>query len=184
MEKQNILIIAIPKSASTSLVYTLKDLHHLSNKDIIKKHTYPSEENLNILRNKKKVILLRKPEECRKAIERGINSLIINEDEKESWLDIDYEGIYNGWLKNIDKKTLLIWHDKLIQEPKKEINKIEEFYGLKKSSRVKLSKINYSRGEIGKIKRFLFKKLKKIELFRRVRNKYFPEKLKRITMAH
>ena len=184
MEKKSILIIAIPKSASTSLAYTLKDLHPSLDGEIVKEHIYPSKENLNNLKDKKKVVLLREPRECRKAIERGIKSLIIKEEEKENWLEIDYERFYNGWLKNIDKKTLLVGHNKLIQEPKRVINKIEEFYGLKKSRRVKLSKMNYSRGKIGKLKRFLFRQLKKVELLRKIRNNHFPEKLKRITMVH
>ena len=178
-----ILIIPIPKSASSSLTYALKKAHSSDNIDIIKKHLMPTKDNLNHYKNQKKVVLLRDPKGCMGAIKRAMDNSITqdNPDDEDSFFNYPYEGFYNGWINNIDDKTLLIFYKDLIENPKKTINKIEEFYGLRKSIKVKLPKLNYSRSKLTNLKRKVLIQIRKIKFLKNIRNKYFSEELKRIT---
>lgn len=181
-----ILLIPIPKSASASLANTLRNLHGFNKEELVKMHYFPNKENLKVLKNQKKVVLLRDPRACLEASKRAIDSLITPEEreDKEGFLVYDYEGFYNGWIENIDKNTLLIHYKDLIRNPQAVINSIEKFYGLKESKNVKLSKLNYSRSKTGHLKRRIFIQLKKIKLLRNIRNTYFPERLKTLTMVN
>lgn len=183
VEKMKILIIPILKSASSSLAYVLKKLHNLKHEEIAKKHLMPTKNNLNDYKNQKKVVLLRNPEKCRAASQRAVDSLITPEEfgKEDGFLKYPYEEFYDGWINNIDNKTLLIFYKDLIENPKRTINKIEEFYGLNRSKKVKLPKMNYSRSGAMNLQRKIFIQFRKIKLLRNMRNNYFPEELKRLT---
>ena len=100
---------------------------------------------------------------------------------EDGFLKYPYEEFYDGWINNIDNKTLLIFYKDLIENPKRTINKIEEFYGLNRSKKVKLPKMNYSRSGAMNLQRKIFIQFRKIKLLRNMRNNYFPEELKRLT---
>lgn len=196
------LIIAIPKSASTSLMDTLGRIHKISaqqlfkselplpkeisilhkfhsdmreyskqeieiftqNNRIYKQHIPPTKNNLSLLRNKKKVILLRNCDEIICAYWSAINSGISkkrNEKEflevssKEEWINAsrktglydDLKFFYSGWLKESNNKNcLIVTYNQLIQNPKKVINEIENFFNLLISKDfIEISKKNYSK---------------------------------------
>ncbi|SDR69328.1 sulfotransferase domain-containing protein [Christiangramia echinicola] len=180
------LLIAIPKSASSSLLATLDKLHpeigtvqdfsfrhnkiperskqihrvhsdirELSSKElekfqdpevIYKQHIFPSENNIQLLQDTKKVILLRKPEEILHAYKRGArknhNSLPPGYSDKMKGKDLlrkskedgflaDLHFFYNHWYKTQkDPNTLIIQYLEYLDHPKKIINKIEGFLGL------------------------------------------------------
>ncbi|WP_339903471.1 sulfotransferase domain-containing protein [uncultured Cyclobacterium sp.] len=182
------LIIAIPKSASTSLMLTISKLHNLNAKQdfsftdnsipdncnilysfhgdirelksidflkmkntVVKQHLYPSSNNLNLTYNVKKVILLREPSEIVLAYRRGaiksihnlLNGYSVKMTEKE-WLDqAKNDGLFSDlnffckeWInKSNPKTTLFVSYRDYVDNPKKVINKIEEFYGLKITAR-------------------------------------------------
>jgi hypothetical protein len=178
-----IIIIPIPKSASSSLAHALKKLHSHENVEIIKKHIMPTKDNLDDYKNQKKVVLLRDPQGCRSYSKRGIDNSITqdNPNNKDSFFNYSYEEFYDGWSNNIDNETLLIFYKDLIGNPKKTINKIEKFYGLRKSTEVKLPKLNYSRSKLINFKRNIFIQIRKIKFLKDIRNNYFSDELKRIT---
>lgn len=194
------LLIAIPKSGSTSLMATIGSLHkiravqdatfinhpkpensafiHKNHSDIreltpetvkkfksgkvfYKQHIFPSDNNLNLLNEVKKVVLLRDPVEVLLAYRRGAHKKIhnlldgfsINATEEE-WIeyarqvglldDLKYFG--EKW-KNASnpQNTLFIEYHELISEPAATVNKIERFYGLPVHDHVVLKKKRYSR---------------------------------------
>jgi len=196
------LIIAIPKSASTSLMDTLgkvckmpaqqlfkkelskpkelpilsnlhSDMREYSSKEIdiftqnnkiYKQHIPPTENNLLLLRDKKKVILLRNCDEIISAYWRAENSGIhsnfkkihnLEVSSKEEWIKAsrkaglydDLKFFYKGWLKESNSKNCLtVSYNELIQNPKKVINEIEFFFDLPITNHsIELSKKRYSR---------------------------------------
>jgi hypothetical protein len=194
------LIIAIPKSASTSLMDTLGRLHKkpaeqktdliannpisdefkfihkyhrdmrelnidiikkLSNKNsLYKQHILPTKNNMELLKNTKKIILLRKTKEVIIGYKREFNKTndaynrkdfrVCNTD--KDWIDKAkkiglFDDLFNfnqRWKKD-DSDKLIIYYDDLIKNPKKEINKIEKYFGLPQSKKVVLSKKRYTR---------------------------------------
>ena len=200
------LIIAMPKSASSSLLHTLADLHGLEKPDftqlwlslsfsgefpvfhrqhgysmrelddsavnailkpniICRAHILPSRNNQDLLRNKKKVVLLRDPVDVVMAYRRGtVNGThrmqsvmdFAGCQSEEDWLERaqrnglmrDIVGFYRGWLRHEGEK-LAISFDELVSHPTEAINKIEEYFALPQSKSVQLKKYNYSR--IGQI---------------------------------
>jgi len=195
-----LLIIAIPKSASTSLLKTLGKIHNLktiqsnkfqnnakpdgtivlhkyhtdvrrigkqnidkfNNSEIIyKQHIYPSENNQLLLKSVKKVVLLRDPKEVILAYRRGIKKKVHNNVEgfsegmsENEWLKgadnigltSDLNNFFNLWKKNRDEFTLIVHYDRLISNPTNEINRIEDFFNLRRTDyKVKLSKKRYTR---------------------------------------
>lgn len=228
------LIIAIPKSASTSLMDTLGKIHKIlaqqtfkkelpkpkelsilfkfhsdmreySNKEIdiftqnnkiFKQHIPPTKNNLSILKNRKKVILLR---DCNGIIDgywRAMNTGISkkrNEKEflevssKEEWIEAsikaglydDLKFFYKGWLKESNSKNcLIITYNKLIQNPKKVINEIENFFDLPITNHsIELSKKKYSKFNFLVI---FFRKIRlksKIINFLKITKLYKPAKI-------
>lgn len=196
------LIIAMPKSASSSLLHTLADTHALEIPDysqlwlslpfsgefpvfhrqhgysmreldvsavkailrpniICRAHILPSRNNQDLLRNKKKVILLRDPAEVVRAYRRGtvkgthyMQSVMdfAGCQTEEDWLERaqrnglmqDIVNFHRGWMDHEGEK-LAISFDDLVSRPKKVTNKIEEYYDLPISKSVQLKKHNYSR---------------------------------------
>ncbi|WP_081212335.1 sulfotransferase domain-containing protein [Salegentibacter sediminis] len=179
------LIIAIPKSASTSLMVTIGELHkleavqdfsfrensppkssnkiHLVHSDIrelsqneidkfsrkdtfYKQHIFPSANNLKLLKNLPKVVLLRNPKEIIMAYQRGAkrnyNSLPPGYDTKLKKEDLiikaKRDGFYNDLVYFYDnwnhqtnnRNTLIIYYNDFLKNPKKVINEIEKFYNL------------------------------------------------------
>ena len=200
------LIVAIPKSASTSLMETIGKLHEipsyqdfsfknnvrpshckyihslhsdvrdlsLSQGDMFnkkttlyKQHIFPSENNLAILNNQKKVVLLREPNDVVLAYRRGVISKVHNPlpgyskklSEKE-WIELsdsngllaDLEFFYNRWRQENRKKkgnSLVVNYEDYIADSKKVINKIESFWELPLTNKeVKPLRVRYSRGTL------------------------------------
>ena len=196
------LIIAIPKSASTSLMDTLGKIHKIlaqqlfikelpipkelsilyklhsdmreyskkeidiftQNNKIYKQHIPPTKNNLLLLRDKKKVILLRNCDEIISAYWRaeisGIHSNFrkkfnLKVSSKEEWFEQskksglynDLKFFYKGWIKESNNlNCLIVTYNQLINDPKKVINKIERFFDLHISKDfIELSKKRYSR---------------------------------------
>jgi hypothetical protein len=194
--KIKMIIIAIPKSASTSLQKTLSKLHGfkfplktINEKDIrrnlkkiisdrnflYKGHIFPSKKNKKILKDCKKVVLLRNPLDCIKALQRGKKAFIHREDSHNN-LDSDFfNGFYNGWINESDEKTKIIKYEELISNPKRVINKIESFFDLPKSKKVKLSKAKYSRSTALTLLRMIYFKLSKIKYIPEIKKRFFPK---------
>jgi len=192
------LIIAIPKSASTSLLYTLgKELNFpaeqifgkasssnsfqylaklhsdIGNYDmdffekvlhpykIFKQHIPPTENNVNLLRGSKKVVLLREVNDIILAYKRGANAEVHNllkgfdkswSDQKwlslakEAGLYTELEQFFNLWKKEEGLNTLIIDYNDLIKNPAIVVNQVLRFfeYPLQLKS-VNLVKARYSR---------------------------------------
>lgn len=216
------LIVAIPKSASTSLMTTLERLHKLKSKQvgfpknkkikeinyldkfhsdirelkknqikdfeskkiIFKQHIYPSKNNLTLLKNTKKVILLRDPEEIINSYFRSEKKYVHQKKEfanlktkiaflkkiKQLGLYEDLKSFRNKWEKQ-NKNSLIIEYKELTSNPIKTINNIEKFFDLEMTKKVKLDKkrysrtkkpvqiiINYTKIKLMKIKKLFFQK--------------------------
>ncbi len=196
------LIIAIPKSASTSLMSTLGHLHNLPycqnrfktrkppenltllpkyhtdirelHKDdvatingsnrIFKQHISPTERNLSLLKQTKKVILLRPPHEIIEAYFRAekrhlqkqlpefAHCKTLGDWQKEArkiGLIDELKWFHNRWEKhaaNNKTKNLLVPFETLVTNQDKTINRIENFFHFPLSTQaVELYKKRYSR---------------------------------------
>ncbi len=195
------LIIAIPKSASSSLVETLCENHGYVNatadineifakqevpgvkllykyhslpeldqeltdkifspeKNVYKLHMFPTENNKEMVRGKKKLILLRKPEDIVLAEKRAEAAYIHNKrndfegcETAEDWIQRarengfyqDLENFVGGWRGLDDKATLYVTFEELIADPQKTMNRVEAFFELPQTRTVKLKKLRYSR---------------------------------------
>ena len=195
------LIIAIPKSASTSLMLTLGKYHNLEAKQdlsfsknksaencqilyklhsdvreltdndvkllsipsaINKQHIYPSSNNVSLLSNIKKVILLRPPDEIILAYRRGavnkVHNLLPGYSSKmteNEWLEKSKsDGLYSDltffckeWKEKAkSENTLFIDYQDYVENPNIVLNEIEKFYGLAVTQqKVKTIKARYSR---------------------------------------
>ena len=194
------LIVAIPKSASTSLMKTLGDLHGYRAKQIsfrtapvpsemnllykyhsdmreisreqaetfgihdriYKQHLPPTENNLAKLQPIKKVILLRNidhiVEAYFRAEKKGIHehrnefqSCETIEEWKTKAKDIgltdDLERFRTRWIREAEiapDNNLMRTYKNLVEKSKAVVNRIETFYKLPVSRRVRLSKKRYS----------------------------------------
>ena len=194
------LIIAIPKSASTSLMKTLgrlynlnakqvyfkdspipkdefriiwkyhSDMRHLPEKQIVnmaddkknifKQHILPTDQHICYLKNSKKVILIRNPEDIvlsyRRSQIKGLSARRIEFDgciSERDWIkragDIglikDLNLFYKGWFNSIGDKLIIHYND-LIKDTACEINKISRYWNLPESKRkIKLAKERYTR---------------------------------------
>ncbi len=194
------LIVAIPKSASTSLATSLCELHGLTNataninqifkhrqppgvqflhnyhalpvvdpelartvyedeKILYKLHVFPNDESLRNLRGRKKVVLLREPEEIVMAEKRAIESLIHSRrdefadcNSEEEWLERareiglyqDLRQFYDRWQNEAGDDTIVVHYADLIGSPHEVINRIERFMGWPVSKDPTLSKERYS----------------------------------------
>lgn len=189
------LIIAIPKSASTSLMRTLaslytkkgvqkmkgkrvkcknypllgkyhSDIRDIESSDILnerfvqKQHYPPTPHNRKILKNVKKIILLRSPLEVIEAYQRAhIKKLHKPKEEfsrcstseewvhqaKEIGLYEEVKQFYEGWKEVSDSLTLTITYEELVDSPKSIFRKIADFYHLPFKPKATLSKARYSR---------------------------------------
>ena len=135
----------------------------MDHEKIYKQHISPTKNHLKLLRDCKKVILLREPEEIIAAYYRADRKKLHKprpefQDCKtiEDWknrahqngLLEDLNWFYSQWLKescNYPENNLVINYSELINDPKQAINKIEVFYNLPISKNVKLEKERYSR---------------------------------------
>ncbi|WP_457559306.1 sulfotransferase domain-containing protein [Candidatus Harpocratesius sp.] len=210
------LLIAIPKSASTSLMSTLGRLHNIPAKQIyfpdapvpketkflhklhgdirqiddetvkkfqnahiiFKQHIFPSPNNIQKLKNIKKVILLRKPKAIIESYFRtqktrlmsNIASIYEYEDQKSFEDYILKKGIledlsifYNQW-SSCSENSLIIHYQDLILSPNKVINQIEEFWSLPITNRkIFLDKKRYTRTVPGIVS--IMETIKKIKTF-------------------
>ena len=195
------LIIAIPKSASTSLMKTLGQLHQLPAQQeyqldtlaapagsrvlhqyhsdmgeltlaevdkwtaadqIFKQHVFPSPNNLALLRDHPKVVLLRDPEEIALAYRRGahkrvhplLNGFTLEMSETE-WLAqarrigllADLDAFTERWLEHsLPDKTLFLRYEDYVANPKASINAAERVFGLPITQEsVTAAKARYSR---------------------------------------
>jgi hypothetical protein len=197
------LIIAMPKSASTSLVTTLCRLHGMEDQtpmirrqllvdlpiassysvffrlhadmreltstgvslmtqeDVFcKVHLPPTENNQSLLKDYKKVILLRKPEEVIRAYKRGEDSGVFPMKSldfvfcvtEEDWLrKAGRTGLleqirmfYDGWMHHSGEKLLISYED-LVNHPQQTVRAIEAYWGLPLSEEVVLDKQRYTR---------------------------------------
>ena len=191
------ILIRIPKSAGTSLLKTLSKLHKFNFEEIDKEHLFPHKKNIQKFKNHKKIILLRDPNEIKGAIQRGIDNYIHNSDTCDNWGKIKanflindftkqndknkditklFEDFYFGWLKNIDRNSLIVTYDELISNPKKIVNRIEGFLEIPKSSRVILAKERYTKSKIKKHFRLIYFNLRKVSFLRKFRRKLSGKK--------
>jgi len=214
------LIIAIPKSASTSLMHTLGSLHNLpfcqkrfgnrqfpdnlillpkyhsdireltgedvSDMDTVdmafKQHIPPTNQNIDLLKYTRKVILLRPPVEIIEAYFRAEKRHLqkqrtgfehcktISDWQTEAvrtGLLEELEWFYETWMEyalNNKEVNLIVTFKDLVENQSETINRIEEFFQLPISTqKVKLSKKRYSRHN--KILYALRKKLPRIFSF-------------------
>lgn len=195
------LIVAIPKSASTSLMLTIgkyqnikaiqdfsvrdnpppktcNKLHQLHSdireltesnveqlskpQKINKQHIFPSPNNLQLLSNVKKVVLLRSPKEIVLAYRRGaiknVHNLLpgydIKMSEKEWLKKSKSDGLYddlsfffNEWKTKANaENTLFVNYTDYLKTPNKVINLIETFYHLPLTNqKITTIKARYSR---------------------------------------
>lgn len=195
------LIVAIPKSASTSLAATLSDLHkvpfiqqklfdfpcpsstklihswhsdmrelseefveNLSSKSKIwKQHIPPTPNNIRLLAQHKKIVLLRNPKDIVAAYYRaeikGIHaprSEFLSCHSSLDWLNVSHDnGLYNdlnwfyeNWEEEVNSNpdnNLLIDYSTLLNDAQSTINSIENFLELPLSDNVSLLKRRYSR---------------------------------------
>lgn len=191
------LLVAIPKSASTSLLSTLGELHdmearqiffpenkiprgvrvlhrfhsdirHLTQREvdrfsdpttIYKQHIYPTEANKLSLKQIKKVILLRKPRDILLSYFRSKKTYVSEgypgmekcksetewlEKSKEIGIYQDLEFFYEEWIGCDD--ALIVHFEDLIAQPKRTINRIEDYWGLEHTERqIALQKKRYTR---------------------------------------
>jgi len=203
------LIVAIPKSASTSLVHTLGEIHSMPSKqeflelkdykipneyevlasyhsdvreinqlildewnrsDIFyKQHIPPTPNNLKLLKNIKKVVLLRKPEDIilayRRADTKGLHEKrkefigCVSENDwiekaREIGLYTELENFYSGWISK-SANNLIIYFDKLVDEEQATLEKISNFFSLRiNKTNIELKKYRYSK--YNSLQRFLF----------------------------
>ena len=192
------LLVAIPKSASTSLMHTLGTTHNLKytmhfewdgslcsghkayhqqhnfgwelnerivdfwrTSDILfKVHVFPSENNRQLLRDVKKVVLLRKPVDIVQAYRRGhetgvyrsrlnvFHGCVSPEEWHEKALASGLLGslkyFYNAW-KAEKQNVLHIEFDDLVQDTASTVRKIEHFWSLPESKIHSLYKRKFSR---------------------------------------
>jgi len=196
------LIVAAPKSASTSLKNTLCRAHGLeaveeglwnlpisseffcysrlwpahmrelnlstveiitSSEKVARFHILPTNNNLKLLSEHRKVILLRSPIDIlysmRRAIKLGLQSrmptdFLYCKDSNKSWLDRATKiGLLDDMYKFNDKwrhhkgDKLIIEYDELIADPHNKIKNIEKYFSLKCSGTTTLRKDNYSRSK-------------------------------------
>jgi len=221
------LIIAIPKSAGTSLSMTLAKLHNLefdeglthynqikngniielrhgsmgnvkkgdikkfkNEKIIYHEHLFPTKDNIKNLKNQKKVILLREPEEILhswwRAEQSGIHSKhpmlkncktekgYVEKAKKLGALKI-FKDFKQGWEKAKTKDDLIIYYKDLMKNPQQIINDVEKHFDLLQSENIKLLKIRYNRGN--KLRKFfkkIYAKLSKINFLLKIKRKLFP----------
>jgi len=192
------LIVSIPKSASTSLMDTFGKLHALPTRQIdltshetpddfrsmsyihpdvktltcedvqlfsredflYKQHIVPTDNNLRLLKNLKKVVLLRNPYDIilayRRGILKGIHGKKMDFEKRESegeWLQraeknrllFEIKSFYKKWHSVSDHNTLLIEYRDLMENPQKIINSMEQFWNLPVTDEsFSLSKKRYS----------------------------------------
>lgn len=211
------LLIAMPKSASTSIMITIGKLHDINakqemnfstqpypdeckilfkyhsdirelspetvelfkqNNSLYKQHIFPSINNIDLLKNEKKIILLRKPKDILLAYRRGSHkkvhtlldgfSLQFNEKEwinksTECGLLNDLEYFHNKWVKESqNKNTMTIEYVDLIENTKETINKIEDFFSLPiTKSKITLERSRYTRRN--PIHNFIYNSTQKIK---------------------
>lgn len=193
------LIIAIPKSCSTSLASTFANINNLLfqqtshkqnntnrcksnnlfrihsdmieyeeseinkfvNSNIVyKQHIFPSENNLNLIKKTKCVILLRKPEDVINSYRRKYafdGSHVMNKfglkqsDTYKRYLETFIKfGLYQD-LVNFNQRYeeiqscnhLIIYKDDIINDTDTTINKINEFFGFPKKTNINLQKKRY-----------------------------------------
>jgi len=195
------LIVSIPKSASTSLLDTFGKLHalpsqqltfkHYEKSDLFpllgkyhpdakllgsselhefalddklyKQHVLPTADNLSLLKNIKKVVLLRNPYDIVLAYRRAeLKSIHGKKSEFEGkvtegeWLQAaenngllnELKKFNNKWIKEAEKNSdvLIIHYRELTKDTHKVINKMEAFYNLPVTTKkIALSKKRYSR---------------------------------------
>ncbi len=134
-----------------------------SRKFLYKQHLPPTENNLKVTRQIKKVILTREPDEIIAAYYRAqqkklhkpkpeFDSCNNLEDWQETAISIglkkDLEYFINKWsmeVKEYPNNNLCITYCDLVNQPQKTINLIEKYYNLPLSQYVNLSKMRYSR---------------------------------------
>jgi len=132
----------------------------ISEVKFFKQHIPPTSNNLDHLRNHKKVILLRNPRDIVKAYfraeKRRIHEKRIefkNVKKINEWLDTaenigllkELKNFQLGWV-NCCKNKLVIEYDDLVNNPTQTINKIEAYFGLGKTHHdIVLLKERYSR---------------------------------------
>lgn len=192
------LIVSIPKSASTSLMDTFGKLHALPTRQIeltahntpddyksmsyihpdvktltredvqlfsrddflYKQHIVPTDHNLRLLKNLKKVVLLRNPYDIilayRRGSQKGIHGKKMDFDKHESegeWLQkaeknrllFEIKDFYEKWHAVSDQNTLLVKYRDLIENSQKTINSIEHFWDLPVTHKpISLSRKRYS----------------------------------------
>jgi len=133
-------------------------------KDTIWKfHIPPTLQNLDTFSPLKKVVLLRDPKEAiyswrRTALKAGrsLKGLPFNKSflslSEEDWVKkaelsgllLELERFHQGW-KRHTSNVLHISYNKLLNNPKKTVNKVEEFFGLPITKKVVLPKSRYTR---------------------------------------
>nr|WP_200242381.1 hypothetical protein [Lamprobacter modestohalophilus] len=138
-----------------------KVANFLADRDILFKiHIFPSSNNLALLKNQKKVVLLRAPEDIVMAYRRGAETGVYRSrlnafsgcNTEREWMEAAISsGLYdsllffhNKWKAETDNVLHVDFED-LVRFPKLILNKIEVFWGLKVTETSQLEKHKYSR---------------------------------------
>ena len=190
------MLIAMPKSAGTSLSFTLARLHgllygtkkvpvsekitedlifyFLNDKVLFHLHIFPTPENVGILKEYRKVVLLRNPDDAFHAVERGVRAFVHSPDVlKKDTVEFFY-GFYEGWVKEKNENTLIVFYEDLIRNPKKVVNEIEDFWDLPISKKVKLAKKRYTRSKARNLFRRVYLFLRRFKTLRVLRKMVYP----------
>ena len=141
--------------------YEESEINKFVNSNVVyKQHIFPSENNLNLIKKTKCVILLRKPEHVINSYRRkyafdGSHGMNIFELKKTDTYDTYFAkfkkfGLYED-LVNFNKRYeeiqscnhLIIYKDDIINNTEITLNKINHFFGFKKKSNIKLHKKRY-----------------------------------------
>jgi len=213
------LIIAIPKSASSSLMKTLSERHGLpaeqvmfpdlpvpktcravwklhsdmrelteelaarfaDGKKIYKQHILPTSRNLELLRDHKKVVLLRSPEEIIASYRRGVQKMVTRplevfagcrtvEDWQRRAEDIgvldDLRWFYDTWGQE-GADRLVLTYDQVVNQTTQTVAAIEVFWDLPQiSCPATLARQNYARiGSLRTMTRRIRHRVKKILVY-------------------
>jgi hypothetical protein len=157
---------------------------------LYKRHLYPTKNNIELLKDQKKVILLRDPEGILHSWWRSrknrtgsrVKEMNKYKNEKEYVKELKKNGtkkildeFCKGWEKAAGKNDLIIYYEDLKNNPKETVNKVERHFGLSESKEVKLPKMRYNRGSLlRKFTKRSYSKLAKIKPLRKLKRKLFP----------
>lgn len=134
--------------------------HFLNNKILFKVHVLPTQNNLRLLKGRKKVVLLRSPEDIIGAYKRGNDTGVYRQKSKafdgcqseQDWqvrakevgIFGDLQRFCDTWLQ-VDDEKLIIRFEDMVSDPGREIERLEDYFDLPRSGAKELLKRKYTR---------------------------------------